>query len=102
MPRESIAGALEGAQAGLRGRYAVDILGAAVRVTWQGEGFCGRIEDEALGRAVSALRKAGYQADRAPGFPWVMISDAAALIGADEPGIDHEHGRDSEQPMAAE
>jgi len=101
--RVSVAGCLEQAEAtsGLRGRYSAQVVGQRVHVTWTpGDGSRTDVVREALDTAVRVLVSQGYAAARAPGWPLVVVNDAAALIGADEPGRDHEHGRDTARPAA--
>jgi hypothetical protein len=98
----SIAGVLEQAErsGGRGGRYKATPAGNLVHITWTGDHTGRNAETDALAAAVRLLKAAGYEALRVPGLPLVRVRGVAAVIGADEPGINHEHGRDDEQTFA--
>jgi hypothetical protein len=97
-PAVALAGALVSAEeqlarGGVRGKLSASPLGTVVQVTWSSpSGSRGDIEREALRAAERALADAGFDAQKVPGMSFVRVMlDPAQLIGADEPGRDHEH-----------
>jgi hypothetical protein len=90
---------------GYEGHFYAEPFGQVIAVRWTSSWGSSRDEDRALRMAAEALTADGRTAQWIPGGGWTRVMPMAAdLIDADAPEAwrDHEHGRDSDPPMAAE